>query len=472
MDVNPSPAGSGIAARVTVTAPVHTVTRAPASTVVVSMALLASLTWRRASVRARGAWVSFADICQQIQSNGRLANLRLRRERTGWCRMAGVGAGDLRALVEDGLATYAGDDLMLAGWSREPEPAPSTAAMRARAYRVRQALKAGTPRVGGVLVVGDLTPDESIATSLGTGRDERRDASQGTTAHSVTGHVTNPVTLAVTNVTAGVTNVTPHAFAVSSKKVPSEHSNVRSNVRFDDNHERSHDDGDQLTTSRSNAHTCASQADVRHAERDEKRDESRDGENAQPQPHTDSTHVSQNTYGTKPLPHLVRANRASVRSAVLANEPLRLITVLGATVRGRDDRTSDLTDEWLQAFGADDARIVLAICCCGSELPRLPSRYRALADRWRSYDIHQRRLRAHDLCAALDLPTGKRLADGTFSSPRFIPHANTHCINKNVRVGTEEEAESVDDELDRSVADDSTDYEAVDDREEDMAVVA
>ena len=80
----------------------------------VSSAVTTSLAWAGADARARGAWVSLADVCRQTMSEGRIRAARTQLSRV--CRLARVGAGDLRAVINAGLIAYDGDDLVLAGW--------------------------------------------------------------------------------------------------------------------------------------------------------------------------------------------------------------------------------------------------------------------------------------------------------------------------------------------------------------------
>ena len=63
----------------------------------VSSAVTTSLAWAGADARARGAWVSLADVCRQSMSEGRIRAARTQLSRV--CRLARVGAGDLRAVI-------------------------------------------------------------------------------------------------------------------------------------------------------------------------------------------------------------------------------------------------------------------------------------------------------------------------------------------------------------------------------------
>ena len=102
----------------------------------VSSAVTTSLAWAGADARARGAWVSLADVCRQTMSEGRIRAARTQLSRV--CRLARVGAGDLRAVINAGLVVYDGDDLVMTGWDLGKEREAARAAQRSREHRQRQ----------------------------------------------------------------------------------------------------------------------------------------------------------------------------------------------------------------------------------------------------------------------------------------------------------------------------------------------
>ncbi len=69
-------------------------------------------------------------------SEGRIRAARTQLSRV--CRLARVGAGDLRAVINAGLVVYDGDDLVMTGWDLGKEREAARAAQRSREHRQRQ----------------------------------------------------------------------------------------------------------------------------------------------------------------------------------------------------------------------------------------------------------------------------------------------------------------------------------------------
>lgn len=106
-------------------------------------------TWLAASIAARGAWVCLAGYCADEENAGRIAGAQ------GWCsrmwmQLAGLEAHDVATAVAAGLATWEGEDLVVAGYDRIGEEAyqakrKQAAQISAKGVAARAATRTGNP---------------------------------------------------------------------------------------------------------------------------------------------------------------------------------------------------------------------------------------------------------------------------------------------------------------------------------------
>ena len=364
----------------------------------VSSAVTTSLAWAGADARARGAWVSLADVCRQTMSEGRIRAARTQLSRV--CRLARVGAGDLRAVINAGLVAYDGDDLVLAGWDLGKEREATRAAQRSRVHRQRQQSqqRQESPDESEV-ASNDITvlPDsvrEPFAyahpyanpyANPNFGTEERREEKkkEDTPPPSPQG-----VNSARTRTPDGVIAATA---AMAQGELPGNDREPFANVN-------PNAPGILPGTVRepfANAHPYAYP-------------------NANPyaHPNAETTISDKSPVIPEKRPHQLAPKRSprdvlpALRSAAISDNALGIITALGGCLRGPG--AADYTAEWQRELTGTDAREVLAMCLTAREPLRLPSGLRRELDAWRQLPIDERRRILHQVCTAHDIPVDKR----------------------------------------------------------------
>ncbi len=349
----------------------------------VTSAVTTSLAWAGADARARGAWVSLADVCRQTMTEGRIRDGRTQLNRV--CRLARVGVSDLRAAINAGLVVSDGDDLVLTGWDRSKEREAASAALRARTSRQRQQRQQ--------LPDDDAPAADNTAMSSGSVREPFAHATPHADPNSETeerrGDMTREETpppspqgvesadartrdgrIAATAATAqGHGPATKHPSIANA--VPNEPGVVPDAVR----------------PAFANVSPYA----------DPYAKETLSGES----PGKTPEHTQRLTPKRSPRDAL-----PALRSAALTDNALGIVAAMGVCLRGPGG--ADYTAEWQRELSGTDAREVLAMCLTAREPIRLPSGLRREREAWRQLPIEERRSIVHQVCATHDIPVAKR----------------------------------------------------------------
>ena len=340
----------------------------------VTSAVTTSLAWAGADARARGAWVSLADVCRQTMTEGRIREARGQLNRV--CRLARVGTGDLRAATNAGLIAFDGDDLVLTGWDLSKEREAAKAAQRARDSRQRQQRHEYQE-----------LPDETAADAGAT--------------PVLPGRVREPFA-----------NATPHAdpnFGTEKRRgektkeetpPPSPQGVIAGNSRSQDG--------------RIAATAATAQGDLPGGVRER-------FANADPlaggtvrEPFANAPGAVSQESPRKPLerPQQLTPKRSrlstlpAMRAAALSDDALGIISAMGGSLRGPGG--TDYTTEWQRELAGMDAREVMALCLTAAEPVRLPSGLRRERETWKACPLEERRQIICQACADHDIPTEKR----------------------------------------------------------------
>ncbi len=353
----------------------------------VTSAVTTSLAWAGADARARGAWVSLADVCRQTMTDGRIRDARSQLTRV--CRLARVGAGDLRAVINAGLVVYDGDDLVLTGWDHGKEREAASAALRARNSRQRQqrqqllddeaptsdeaaelpesvrepfanatphATPNADPNFGTEERRGDKTREETPPPSPQGAEDadsRTRGGRIAATAATAQGHLSDTVREPYANTTPNELGVGPGTVRPAFANAPP-HATPNAKLTVSG-------ESPEISTNR-------------------------------PQ------HLAPKRSPRDALPAL--------RAAALSDHALGIVTALGVCLRGPGG--ADYTAEWQRELSGIDAREVLAMCLTAREPIRLPSGLRREREAWRQLPIEERRSIVHQVCASHSIPAERR----------------------------------------------------------------
>ena len=356
----------------------------------VSSAVTTSLAWAGADARARGAWVSLADVCRQSMSEGRIRAARTQLSRV--CRLARVGAGDLRAVINAGLVAYDGDDLVLAGWDLGKEREAARAAQRSREHRQRQQSQQ---------------------------RQESPDESDG---------ATNDITVLPDSVREPFAYAHPYAnpyanpnFGTEERREEKKRENTPPPSPQGVNSARTRTPDGEIT-----AATATAQGELPGNDREPFANVNPNAPgilpdtvrepfaNAYPYAHPNAETAISDKSSVIPekRPHQLAPKRSprdvlpALRSAAISDNALAIVTALGGCLRGPG--AADYTAEWQRELTGTDAREVLAMCLTAREPIRLPSGLRRERDAWRQLTIEERRRILHQVCTAHDIPVDKR----------------------------------------------------------------
>ena len=338
----------------------------------VSSAVTTSLAWAGADARARGAWVSLADVCRQTMSEGRIRAARNQLSRV--CRLARVGAGDLRAVINAGLVAYDGDDLVLAGWDLGKEREAARAAQRSREHRQRQQSQ------------------------------QRQESSDESEVAS------NDITVLPDSVREPFAYAHPYANPYANPNFGTEER------REEKNRENTPPPSPQVvnsarTRTRDDEITATAQGELPGSVREPFANVN---PNANPYAHPNAETAISDKSPVIPekRPHQLAPKRSprdampALRSAAISDNALGIVTALGGCLRGPG--AADYTAEWQRELTGTDAREVLAMCLTAREPIRLPSGLRRERDAWRQLPIDERRRILHQVCTAHDIPVDKR----------------------------------------------------------------
>jgi hypothetical protein len=338
----------------------------------VTSAVTTSLAWAGADARARGAWVSLADVCRQTMTEGRIRDGHSQLKRV--CRLARVGVSDLRAAINAGLVVPDGDDLMLTGWDHGKEREAARAAQRSRDHRQRhqrQESSDATPPVAEEATVEPSSVREPFANGTpyahpNSGTEKRREEKtrEETPSPSPQGvipmraHASDAATAATAQVMQP--GSVRESFAYATPNDPRvEPGTVRE--RF------------------------------ANAEVDESQESPA---NLQNQP----LQLAPKRTRHDALPAL--------RKAAIEDNALAIITAMGGCLRG--PAGTDYTPEWQRELAGIDAREVLALCQNAADPIRLPSGLRRERETWRHRPLDERRRLVHQVCTVHGIPIEKR----------------------------------------------------------------
>ena len=355
----------------------------------VSSVVTTSLAWAGADARARGAWVSLADVCRQTMTEGRIRSAKTQISRV--CRLARVGVGDLRAAINAGLIIYDEDDLVLAGWDLGKEREAARAAQRSRENRQRQQ-RQESPNISGVVADQSEVVPVSVREPFGfanpnahpyanpnfgtekrrrektrpetppspvgvcVGEDYSRTPEVEITATAAQDHLIN----LPESVREPFANGHPNAPGVLPESVREPFGYVNPNAH-------------------PNAIIALSQESLEKA-------------------HKNTPQLTPKRSAREAIPAL--------RTAAINDHALDVIVAMGGCVRGPGG--ADYTAEWQRELQALDAREVLAMNITASEPLRLPSGFRKARERWRQLPLDQRRTIVRQVCSEYDIPCDKR----------------------------------------------------------------
>lgn len=353
----------------------------------ITSAVTTSLAWAGADARARGAWVSVADVCRQTMTGGRIAEAKEQLKRV--CRLARVGVGDLRAAIDAGLLVWDGNDLVVAGWDHAKEREAARAVQRARDHRA-QKREADAPDLG----------DTSVSAAVSSAADpaERTPSVSSTQPPTVRTPFAYAPPYAEANCatekrreekTRGDTPPSPPqdvptrvAHAARAATAATALAQVSEVIR--------EPSPDTIPPESRSAPRC-----VRERQANAETVESADSMADPPKPSPDLA----------PKRSSVPARRA-VRLAALGDDALGTITALGGCLRGPGG--TDYAPEWQRELAGLDAREVLGICWSACEPIRLPSGLRRALSAWRALPADERRAAVAHACRAYDLPMSRR----------------------------------------------------------------
>lgn len=340
----------------------------------VTSAVTTSLAWAGADARARGAWVSLADVCRQTMTEGRIRDGRTQLNRV--CRLARVGVSDLRAAIDAGLVVAEGDDLVLTGWDHGKEREATRAAQRSRDNRQRQQRQESsdesaqttddpTDLPGSVREpFANATPnaDPNFATEERRGDKTREETPPppqvvtGDRSRTQAGRIAATAATAQGDLPGRVrepfANNTPNAPGVVPGSVRERFANA-AGAESQDSAVKPQKDSQQLTPKRSRLDA---------------------------------------------LPAL--------RSAAISDNALGIVAAMGVCLRGPGG--ADYTAEWQRELTGTDAREVLAMCLTARDPIRLPSGMRREREAWRALPIDERRSIVHQVCTTHGIPVEKR----------------------------------------------------------------
>jgi hypothetical protein len=363
----------------------------------VSSVVTTSLAWAGADARARGAWVSLADVCRQTMTEGRIRAAKTQISRV--CRLARVGVGDLRAAINAGLIMYDEDDLVLAGWDLGKEREAARAAQRSRESRQRQQRQELPTTSGEVTDQSEVVPvsvrepfgfvNPNANPNFGTEK-RRREKTRPETPPSPVG-----VYVGEDYSRTGDEEITATAATAQDNLI-----NVPESVRepFANGHPNAPGVLPDCVREpfgyvNPNAHP-----------------------NASPNAHPNAIiSLSQESLvkAQESTPQLTPKRSAreaipALRAAAINDHALGVIVAMGGCVRGPGG--ADYTAEWQRELQALDAREVLAMNTNTSEPLRLPSGFRKARERWRQLPLDQRRTIVRQVCSDYDIPCDKRPA--------------------------------------------------------------
>lgn len=355
----------------------------------ITSAVTTSLAWAGTDARARGAWVSVADVCRQTMTEGRIRDARTQVKRV--CRLARVGVGDLRAAVDAGLFVYEGDDLVVVGWDHAKEREAARAVKRAREHRARQSTDgaseestplptpASAPSPASSPVVESAaadSPTPSRNRSAFAYAHPYADPNIGTEKRREDQTTPETPPPSPQGVTAGAERVaTTAAAATAQGQVPE---CVRAAYANDTQHEPP---------------SAPGSVRVR-----------------QPHAGAPESHESAGNSAKSPPPLATKRTtaptRVAVRLAALSDDALGVITALGGCRHGPGG--ADYTPEWQREITGMDAREVLALCLVAHEPIRLPSGLRREIATWKAQPLSERRRVVEHACQVYDLPMTRR----------------------------------------------------------------
>ena len=349
----------------------------------VTSAVTTSLAWAGADARARGAWVSLADVCRQTMTDGRIRDARSQLTRV--CRLARVGVGDLRAVINAGLVVYDGDDLVLTGWDHGKEREAASAALRARNSRQRQQRQ-------------QLLDEDAQAA------DDTSDLPA--------------------SVRGPFANATPHAdpnFGTEKRRGEKtrEDSPPPSPQDIDDADARTQDGRIAATAATAQGHGPG----TKHPSFANETPNEPGAEpgtvrlafaNAPPYatPNAKQAISGESLGKATERPQQLAPKRSprdalpALRAAALSDNALGIVSAMGVCLRGPGG--ADYTAEWQRELNGTDAREVLAMCLTAREPIRLPSGLRRERDAWRQLPIEERRSIVHQVCATHGIPVERR----------------------------------------------------------------
>jgi hypothetical protein len=318
-------------------------------------------------------------------TDGRIRHARSQLTRV--CRLARVGVGDLRAVINAGLVVYDGDDLVLTGWDHGKEREAASAAQRARNSRQRQQRQ--------------QLPDNETPAANDTAR--------------------VPVSVRVP-----FANATPHADPNSGTE---ERREDKTRTDTPPPSPQGDDDADTRTRGGRIAATAATAQghgpDTKHppfANTPIDEPSAQPGivrsafANAPPHatPNAKLT-LSQESPRKAPEQSQQLAPKRSphdalpaLRAAALSDNALGIVSAMGVCLRGPGG--ADYTAEWQRELNGTDAREVLAMCLTAREPIRLPSGLRRERDAWRQLPVEERRIIVHQVCATHGIPSERRPA--------------------------------------------------------------
>jgi hypothetical protein len=334
-----------------------------------------------------------ADVCRQTMTEGRIRAARNQLSRV--CRLARVGAGDLRAVINAGLVAYDGDDLVLAGWDLGKEREAARAAQRSREHRQRQQSQQRQE-----------SPDESEVAS-------------------------NDITVLPDTVRVPFANANPYAHPYANPNFGTEES------REDQTKEDTPPSPQGVNSARTRTRDGVITATAATAQGELLGNDREPFANVNPNapgilpgsvrepfanvypnanpyahPNAETTNSDKSPVIPEKRPHQLAPKRSprdalpALRSAAISDNALGVVIALGGCLRGPG--ATDYTAEWQRELTGTDAREVLAMCVTAREPIRLPSGLRRERDAWRQLPIEERRRILHQICTAHDIPVDKR----------------------------------------------------------------
>jgi hypothetical protein len=378
----------------------------------VSSAVTTSLAWAGADARARGAWVSLADVCRQTMTEGRISAARTQLTRV--CRLARISMGDLRSAIASELMRYDADDLVLIGWDIAKEREAARAAQRARDHRRRQQ-PSHQPHALHESHESDnlIHHEDNIADPV-----REPYGLQNPYAHpnyvpektrrdqTIPENTSPPSPLGVTENNLPTRDNIPTVATTAAQEITS--------IKPDHVHEacanaESHEAG--ITPPRV-------REPYAYAHPYEKPHGNNQGNQGSAQKSVKSTSELTPKRSEKDVV-------SAVRTAALHDDALGVIVAMGGCLRG--PKGTDYTTEWQREIQGSDARELLAINKTAAEPLRLPSGLRKERERWRQIPLEQRRDLVLQVCADYHIPHDKRPVPNNpgNNSPNNLPNNST-----------------------------------------------